>query len=511
MGVRVVGTSWFREHPLWTIGAAPVLAVLTSVVFNVWYAVTYIEPLLTPRQHGLLQQAVLLFNLIVFPLAATFWAWIVGGLRQPLRGMQAAPPLPDAGGLERARARAINLPWLFALIVAIANVAVVYVAYDRVHSSGEAVYEAFTLHLVISVVIAALITITIAFFLLELLVQLLIFPVLFRDAKPYETPGALPLSLPLRALLMAVAAGVGPIIMLLLLGVAEDARVGRPPDWFRLAVGLLGVGFAFISAWLFSGLVVTPIRRLSQASRAVAAGNLTTRVQLLRADEFGSLVDEFNGMVAELREKQRLRETFGLHVGAAAAEEILARDPGLGGQAREVTVLFCDIRNFTARTAAQSAEETVAWLNRFFTAMVEIIERRHGGMVNKFLGDGFMALFGASGAADHAGAAVRAGRDMLAQLAAAPELALQIGVGIHTGPAIVGNIGSAQRLEFTAIGDTVNLASRTEGLTKVLGRPLLFTQATRARLGSDLAVAALGRHAVKGLAEAVEIYTLAGA
>ncbi|MGH8530460.1 MAG: adenylate/guanylate cyclase domain-containing protein [Nevskiales bacterium] len=484
---------------------APILAVLTSVVFNVWYGVAYIEPLLTPRQHEFLRYAVVIFNLVVFPLAGLVWGVIVASLRGPLRAIS-EPPAAAGPALEGARARAINLPWHFALIVALANVAVVVVVYAGVHLSGDPVYAVFDAHLVIAVTIAALITITIAFFLVELLVQVLIFPLLFSKARPYETRGALPLSLPLRALLMAIAGGIGPITMLLLLGWADDLQRGTL-NFFRLAVGVLGMSFAFVSAWLFGGLVVAPIQRLSQAARAVAGGNLSTRVQLLRADEFGALVDEFNRMISELREKQRLRETFGLHVGAAAAEQILARDPGLGGQAREVTVLFCDIRNFTARTAAQSAEETVAWLNRFFTAMVEIVESRHGGMVNKFLGDGFMALFGAGGAADHASQAVRAGRDMLAATAG---LDMQIGVGIHTGPAIVGNIGSAQRLEFTAIGDTVNLASRTEGLTKSLKRPLLFTEATRARLGSELAAEGLGRHAVKGLAEPVAIYTLAG-
>ncbi len=502
-----MNSSWWRRHPLWTIGAAPILAVLVSVVFNVWYGMAYIEPLLTPRQHDFLRYAVVIFNLVVFPLAGALWGSIVASLRASLAAVQSARP-QQAEPLERARARAINLPWHFALIVAVANVAVVVVVYFCVHLSGDPVYAVFDAHLVIAVAIAAMITITIAFFLVELLVQVLVFPLLFAGAKPYETRGALPLSLPLRALLMAVAGGIGPIIMLLLLGWADDAQRGTV-NWFRVAVGVLGMAFGFVSAWLFSGLVVTPIQRLSQASRAVAAGDLGTRVQMLRADEFGALVDEFNRMIGELREKERLRETFGLHVGAAAAEEILKRDPGLGGQAREVTVLFGDIRNFTARTAAQSAERTVAWLNQFFTAMVEIIESRHGGMVNKFLGDGFMALFGASGAADHASQAVRAGRDMLAQLAAAPELATQIGIGIHTGPAIVGNIGSAQRLEFTAIGDTVNLASRIEGLTKALGRPLLFSAATRARLDAGLAAAGVGAQAVKGLAEPVEIYTLA--
>jgi adenylate cyclase len=303
---------------------------------------------------------------------------------------------------------------------------------------------------------------------------------------------------------MAIAGGIGPIIMLLLIGWADDAMRGASNP-FRIAVGALGMTFAFFSAWLFGTLVVVPIRRLSRASRAVAAGDLGTRVELLRADEFGSLVDEFNGMVGELRDKQKLRETFGLHVGEAAAEQILSRDPGLGGQGREITVMFCDIRGFTAYSAARPPAEVVARLNEFLGHMVEIVERRHAGMINKFLGDGFMALFGAGGSdPDHARHAFEAACEILA----IPTAQFRIGIGINTGNAIVGNIGSASRLEYTAIGDAVNLASRVEGLTKEIGTPLLLTRATRDQLHKEACVKSVGRHAVRGQPEAIEVFAL---
>jgi adenylate cyclase len=219
-------------------------------------------------------------------------------------------------------------------------------------------------------------------------------------------------------------------------------------------------------------------------------------------------------MVMELREKQRLRETFGQHVGEAAAEQILALDPGLGGQERDVTVMFCDIRGFTAYSAGREPAEIVARLNDFLGTMVEIIEKQHGGMINKFLGDGFMALFGAGGSdPSHASRALAAGRDMLGSAATASPgtgKPFVIGIGIHSGPAVVGNIGSPHRLEYTAIGDTVNLASRVEGLTKETGTGLLVTRATRDRLPAGMELKSLGPLAVRGQPAPVEVFTLAG-
>ncbi len=148
---------------------------------------------------------------------------------------------------------------------------------------------------------------------------------------------------------------------------------------------------------MVSRLFLEPIDHLRTAAQAVAKGRLNVEVPLVRADEFGLLISEFNHMIAELREKERLRRAFGLHVGRKAAEQILARDPGLGGREEVITVMFVDIRSFTAMSAAANPREIVEMLNKFLRVMVQVVEERHGGMVNKFLGDGFLALFGVGG------------------------------------------------------------------------------------------------------------------
>ncbi|HXG29341.1 MAG TPA: adenylate/guanylate cyclase domain-containing protein [Nevskiales bacterium] len=493
---RLPGPRWAL---IW-ISLAPVLAVLVSVAFNVAYGTVYIEPLLTPHQNAALRQAILHFNALAFPPVALIWGWLVFSLAPALRADAAAAQ--DV--LRRARARAINLPWHFSALIVLANLACLPVFLAAVRGTAEPLHDDFPLHLAVAVFIAAMITITIAFFLVELLVQALVLPRLFPRGAAAIAPGAISLSLGLRGLLLSLAAGVGPVAMLLLLGWVEDDQRGSI-NHFRLAVGALGVLFGLVSAWLLGRVVLPPVRALQAAARAVSRGRLDAEIGLVRADEFGTLIEEFNRMLRELRDKQRLRETFGLHVGERAAQQILARDPGLGGQLREVTVLFCDIRGFTAFSAERAPADVVGQLNAFLGVAVEIIEQRHGGMINKFLGDGFMALFGATdGQTGHAAAAVTAARDLLA----AP-LAFRVGVGIHSGPAIVGTIGSPHRLEYTAIGETVNLAARLEGLTKVLGCPLLFSGTTRERLPAELPERALGRHELRGQPAPVAVFTLA--
>src|SRR5947209_18117818 len=212
-------------------------------------------------------------------------------------------------------------------------------------------------------------------------------------------------------------------------------------------------------------------------------------------------------MLRELKDKDKLRPTFGLHVGKRAAEQILARDPGLSGVEEEITVMFVDIRSATARAGASPPAEMIEILNDFFRVTVRVVEEAHGGMVNKYLGDGFMAIFGAGDSkSKHAQDAVTAGREILLavdalnrDLIARSREPLRIGIGIHSGPAIVGSIGSPQRLEFTAIGNTVNIASRVEGLTKATGRPLLVTAAVRDRSGDSFSFEELQPQEVRGI------------
>src|SRR5262249_29954801 len=178
--------------------------------------------------------------------------------------------------------------------------------------------------------------------------------------RPAETPGVLALSLRARGVLLAVSAGVCPVVSLLLLKLAPRPA-GEENIAFTLSVGGLGIVLGLVTAWLLGRLVTQPVDDLQRATEAVAAGDLTVRIPDLRADEFGELIDGFNRMVAELREKRRIEEDFGRHVGQRVARQILERPGGLGGVVEDVTIMFVDIRDFTARSEASSPENALAF------------------------------------------------------------------------------------------------------------------------------------------------------
>jgi adenylate cyclase len=215
-----------------------------------------------------------------------------------------------------------------------------------------------------------------------------------------------------------------------------------------------------------------------------------------------------------LREKRWLRAAFTGWVSPAVLREILAGRlaPGLKGVRRDVCVMFCDIRQFTHLSESLPPEQVTALLNRYFNHMAEAIHQR-GGTIDKFIGDGIMAFFGApQESADPCRDAFAAAQEMLQalarfnrELASEGRAGLAFGIGLHYGPAVIGYVGAVERYEYTAIGDTVNTASRIEGLTKELRWPVLLSRAVADRVDAGAGLTPLGEHAVKGRA-AVEVF-----
>ena len=505
-----------RRRAIFVVCLAPVVPQILGSVFNIFYNATVIAPLLrTPEMAQRFAHTVIAYNLLIYPLAVGWWLRTVFRLRQPFRRLCAGGAVEE-NELECARRRLIHLPWRGALVSGLAWLLCIPVFLIALATVGAGLDAQLLWHLPTSFLVAAFIAVTHSFFLIELASHWGLYPVFFRDARADRMTGVFAVSLKARGLMWAVSAGICPIGSLLLLSFAP-ASPGMTP-WFAAFVGTVGIAFGLATALLISRLVSEPIEHLRIAAQAVAEGRLDVEVPLRRADEFGLLIGEFNHMIVELREKERLRRTFGLHVGRHAAEQILSRDPGLSGAEEVVTVVFVDIRGFTSHSAGRPPQEVVARLNDFLGVMVHVVESDHAGMINKFLGDGFMALFGVGGAQDHAGEAVRAARAMQAALvalngraAAQGQPAIEIGIGIHSGPVVVGSIGSPERLEYTAIGSTVNLASRVESLTKQLGEPLLLTAATRKLLGDGTALRDLGAHPVRGMAAPVGLFAVSEA
>ncbi len=230
----------------------------------------------------------------------------------------------------------------------------------------------------------------------------------------------------------------------------------------------------------------------------------------------GSLRRQFEQSVAAAAARDRVTNLFGQHVSPAVVDRLLETSSAPASEMRTVCVLFLDIRGFTAMTRVRPAGETVALLNDFFAEMIGVVDR-HNGIINKFLGDGFLALFGAP-LADPAAAAnaLAAARGMLDAVDAwsrdRPAQALRIGIGIHIGEAVTGTVGSPQRKEYTVIGDTVNLAARLEQLTKETGSRLLVSNSVHdaMRANGDASPATdLGPMAIRGYDEEVRVWRLA--
>jgi adenylate cyclase len=221
---------------------------------------------------------------------------------------------------------------------------------------------------------------------------------------------------------------------------------------------------------------------------------------------------QFEASIAAASARDRVTNLFGQHVSPQVVERLLAAGSTAGSDTRRVAVMFVDIRGFTAAASVRTPQEVVERLDTAFAVLVDNVDR-NGGIVNKFLGDGFLALFGAPFDDPHAAqSAVTAAREMLVaieQQNTGHDWPLRIGIGLHLGNVVAGNVGSPRRKEYTVIGDTVNLASRIEGLNKEFGSQLLISDAVYQEIGNVAGAASLGDVSVRGYEQPVRIWRLA--
>ena len=239
-----------------------------------------------------------------------------------------------------------------------------------------------------------------------------------------------------------------------------------------LVLGAVVLCFGLLVTWLNARAVVSPILSVRDAMQEVEEGALDVKVQVYDGTELGQLMAGFNQMVAGLRDREKLRDLFGRHVGRDVAEAAALGDVELGGETRVVSVLFVDLVGSTTLATEREPAEVVELLNRFFRVVVEEVDER-SGLVNKFIGDAVLAVFGAPvELEDHATRALSAARAMSARFAEeVPDL--EAGIGVATGEAVAGNVGDESRFEYTVIGDAVNAAARITELAKdVDGRVL---------------------------------------
>ncbi|MBI4609580.1 MAG: adenylate/guanylate cyclase domain-containing protein [Candidatus Rokubacteria bacterium] len=291
----------------------------------------------------------------------------------------------------------------------------------------------------------------------------------------------------------------------------------RPSGWLT-SLGLQ------VTVILVAGVVLVLLRPLA-GTLVCIAGALLVGVpgSYLAFNRGGYWVDfllpviatSLLGLGADALARRRFRDSFGRHVSREVLAEVLAEAPSLGGERREVSVLFSDLRGFTTLSEKMPAEAVAARLNEYFAAMTSAIFA-HRGMINDFIGDAVMAIFGAPLAdPDHA---LHAAQSAVAMDQALQELnqrweaaglpVLRMGIGIHTGEVFAGNIGGEARVKYTVIGDTVNVASRLEGLNKELGTTILVTEETRILLEGRVDVKDRGEMPVKGRTHPLRVYEL---
>jgi class 3 adenylate cyclase len=287
-------------------------------------------------------------------------------------------------------------------------------------------------------------------------------------ASPPGRRGKQPVSVTTRAMLGWALGTAIPVLGLICVAIAALAVAGMHTA--QLAIAILGLGgialiVGFLVTYVGSRAIGDPIQSVREGMAQVERGDLDTEVEVYDASELGLLQTGFNHMVAGLREHERLRDLFGRHVGEDVAELALRHDIELGGEARDVAVLFVDLAGSTQLAETRPPGEVVGLLNTFFGVVVDVVNR-NDGWINKFEGDAALAIFGAPvELSDAGGSALATARELAFRLRRdVPQV--RAGIGVSAGPVVAGYIGAEQRFEYTVIGDPVNEAARLSDLAK---------------------------------------------
>jgi len=338
--------------------------------------------------------------------------------------------------------------------------------------------------------------------------------VFYAPDELFVVRGGVSISLVAKITLLVVPLAIFPLWFFFLVWMVK-AKLDVLDLWLLPAYSTITLtGFL----WMLLKKVQRPINGLIDKMERLSAGDYSVKTHIYFSDEIARLKAGFNKMADGLREREEMRSTFGKYVSPEIARELLKNHRvNLGGQEVDAAVLFCDIRNFTPLSGGLSAPETVAFLNEYFSYITPPI-MEHGGVINKFMGDGVMAIYvPALGSTAYAADAVRSALGMRAALerfnASGKYPPVRFGVGIHAGKLVAGNIGTASRLEYTFIGDTVNIASRIESATKEAGTDILVSGAVTDKAGGLLGKAVrfekAGPFQLKGRAEPLELHKVA--
>ena len=470
---------------------------------------------------GLLITVLMTAGLVVFgSILNSRWE---KGLREYVRSKMAG--LDVTQNLEEeARRKILNLPFMAALVALInwAMASVIMSGYNLIETASAetfAVASFQALRVFVGVIISGITTSAIVFFVVEIQTRKF-WHHFFPGGDLSKTPGALQMKLRTRMFIAFMLASIVPMILMAVLSYnkARLMLVMNPEDviqsLYHLTAFLLiaALAVAVTLSYLVSSSIVGPVKGMETAMLKVRNGDLTASAKVSANDELGVLAESFGQMIEGLRERERIKETFGRFVTPEIAQAILENPPVPGGENTEVSILFSDVRNYTTICEQLRPKEVIALLNDYFSYMVQAVEKHHG-LVYQFVGDGIMAVFGAPvKLQDHANCAVKSALEMMDALnrfnaeirSGLPPI--RIGIGINTGPVVAGIIGTEQRMEYRVVGDSVNLAARIEALNKEFHTDVLISRSTVEQLKDNFKLKAFQPVKVKGKEDHVRVY-----
>ena len=427
---------------------------------------------------------------------------------------------PPPESLEaKARRRLLNEPYfLIALDMAIwLSAAAFYpLIFWVIDAGGDVMLRSFLISFH-----TGLITTTVAFFVFEHVLQRRVFPYFFPEGGIYAVSGIFRISIRARLIAMLFACNLIPFFSILT-NLWQATRSGKEAAVIlpELKAALVDQIFLFIGVGLWVTLLVSsnltrPLQQIIKVLRKVREGRFDEKVRVASNDEIGYTGDVINEMSQGLRERDFIKDTFGKYVTQEIRDEILAGKVSLDGELKEVTVLFADLRNFTPMVEKTPPKEVVRIINSYFKEMDEAIKQYHG-LVLHYIGDEIVAVFGAPlFRENHPTLAVQAAREMQHRLLTVNRTleqagypGLSHGIGIDTGLVLAANIGSPDRLSYTLVGDTVNVASRLQELNKEFNTEIILSGATRVRMNGDFPLKELPATRVKGKSESIQIFSL---
>ncbi|MCB1145703.1 MAG: adenylate/guanylate cyclase domain-containing protein, partial [Leptospiraceae bacterium] len=356
------------------------------------------------------------------------------------------------------------------------------------------------------------------FYVLEFLNRSWILPKISSDFSVDALKGSFNLSLHMRFVLHLIATvGIPISILSRIIFFLDEKKTADfhylgSQDLVLLIIAIVILGIIF--TWMQSRFITFPVKEMQAATGSIQKGDFQARVQVTSGDEIGTLAVDINSMARGLQEREEMRETFGKIVDPSVRDYLLQSNHDLDGERKEISVLFCDLAGFTAFSEKHSAEQVVEFLNRYFTIAQNVVTL-HKGVINKFIGDAFMAIFNAPlPLENHAEMAVQAALAFRKEFGGLLQADLQdiekpdFRIGIHTGTVIAGRIGSSDRQEYTVIGDTVNVASRIEALGKKVKQNLLISEDTHRLLKLEYKVSKVGSVRLRGKTDSTGIYSL---